>query len=87
MTIYLVVVFSIHFLPNRWFAEFEFITACVKVVLMFIIIFACIAMLAGAGPTGTTHHAQNYTELSAFPNGFKVGFQHNWYLDSGTKTI
>jgi amino acid transporter len=72
MTIYLVLVFSIHFLPNRWFAEFEFVTACVKVVMMFIIIFACIAMLAGAGPTGTTHHAENYTSLDAFPNGFKV---------------
>ncbi|XXH01235.1 hypothetical protein Hte_007589 [Hypoxylon texense] len=71
MTIYLFVVFSIHFLPNRWFAEFEYITASVKVIMMIIVIFTCIAMLAGAGPTGTTHHAENYTSLPAFPNGFK----------------
>ncbi len=72
MTIYLSVVFGIHFLPNRWFAEFEFVTSSIKVVLMFAIIFACIAMIAGAGPKGTTHHAENYTSLPAFPNGYKV---------------
>lgn len=72
MTIYLAVVFGIHFLPNRWFAEFEFFTALLKIMIMFIIIIACIVMLAGGGPTGTTHHAQNYTDFPAFPNGFKV---------------
>lgn len=72
MLFYLAVVFSIHCLPNRWFAEFEVFTAVLKIVMMFILIFACIAMIAGAGPTGTTHHAENYTDLPAFPNGFKV---------------
>jgi amino acid transporter len=72
MTFYLVVVFAIHFLPNRWFAEVEFGTAVAKMTLMFIIIIACIVMLAGGGPNGTTHHAENYTELPAFPHGFKV---------------
>ena len=72
MTFYLVVVFAIHYLPNRWFAEFEFFTAVLKVLMMFIIIIACIVMLAGGGPTGSTHHGQNYTDLLAFPNGFKV---------------
>jgi amino acid transporter len=72
MTIYLSIVFAIHFLPNRWFTEFEFVTSSIKVVLMFIIIFACIAMIAGAGPTGSTHHAENYTSLPAFPHGYKV---------------
>ena len=41
--------------------------------MMFVIIFAFIAMIAGAGPTGSTHHAENYSQLPAFPNGFKVG--------------
>ncbi|KAF7561396.1 hypothetical protein G7046_g2753 [Stylonectria norvegica] len=71
MTLYLVIVFSIHFLPNRYFAEFEYFTAVLKVMIMFIIIITCIVMVAGGGPTGSTHHAQNYTELPAFPNGFK----------------
>jgi yeast amino acid transporter len=70
--VYLFVVFGIHMLPNRWFGEFEFGTAAAKVLMMFVIIFACIAMIAGAGPIGSTHHAENYTQLPAFPNGFKV---------------
>jgi amino acid transporter len=73
MTMYLAVVFSIHFLPNRWFAEFEWFTAVLKILIMFVILIACIVMVAGGGPTGTTHHAQNYNDLPAFPNGFKVG--------------
>ncbi|KIX07430.1 uncharacterized protein Z518_02083 [Rhinocladiella mackenziei CBS 650.93] len=71
MTIYLVLVFGIHALPNLWFAEFEFGTAALKVLSMFIIIFSCIAMVAGAGPTGSTDHAWNYTSAPAFPNGMK----------------
>lgn len=71
MTVYLVLVFGIHAMPNRWFAEFEFVTAAAKVTAMVIILFACIAMLAGAGPTGSTNHGANYNELTVFPNGFK----------------
>lgn len=71
MTIYLVVVFAIHIFPNRMFAEFEFGTAAAKVVAMIVILITCIAIVAGAGPTGSTHHAENYTDLPAFPNGFK----------------
>ena len=58
-------------MPNRWFAEFEFATAAAKVTAMIIILFACIAMLGGAGPTGSTNHGANYKELPVFPNGFK----------------
>lgn len=71
MTIYLFLVFFIHSLPNRYFAEFEFATAAAKVITMIIILLACIAMLAGAGPTGTKTHGINYTDLPIFPNGFK----------------
>ncbi|OKL56286.1 hypothetical protein UA08_08450 [Talaromyces atroroseus] len=69
MTIYLAVVFGIHFMPNRWFAEFEFFTAVLKILIMVVLIITSIVMLAGGGPSGTTHHATNYTELSAFPIG------------------
>lgn len=71
MTVYLVIIFTIHALPNRVFAEFEFGTAAIKVVAMFMILFACIAMLGGAGPTGSTNHAYNFRELPTFPHGFK----------------
>jgi amino acid transporter len=71
MTIYLFVVFAIHIFPNKMFAEFEFGTAAVKVVAMVVILLTCIAIVAGAGSTGSTHHAENYTSLPAFPNGFK----------------
>ncbi|KAK8154461.1 amino acid permease/ SLC12A domain-containing protein [Phyllosticta citrichinensis] len=70
MTIYLVV-FFIHAMPNTWFGEFEFIVSTLKVGILLLVIFALIAFLAGAGPTGTTQHYQNFTELDAFPNGYK----------------
>ncbi|KAK8170415.1 AAT family amino acid transporter [Phyllosticta citribraziliensis] len=75
MTIYLLVVFFIHAMPNTWFGEFEFIVSTLKVGILLLIIFALIAFLAGAGPTGTTQHYQNFTELDAFPNGYKVSPQ------------
>ncbi|RAK96005.1 AAT family amino acid transporter [Aspergillus ibericus CBS 121593] len=71
MTVFLAIIFTIHALPNRVFAEFEFLTACAKVTMMLILIFTCIAMLAGAGSPPTTPHAWNYTSAPAFPNGFR----------------
>ncbi|KAJ5217934.1 uncharacterized protein N7498_000033 [Penicillium cinerascens] len=71
MAMYLFVVFFVHCFPSRWFGEFEFYTAAVKITAMFIMLFACIAMIAGAGPTGSTDHGDNYTKLPVFPNGFK----------------
>jgi len=71
MTVYLFLVYIIHAMPNRWFAEFEFVTAAAKVVAMIIILLTCIAMLAGAGPSGSTSHRANYEELAVFPHGFK----------------
>ncbi|KAL4783777.1 AAT family amino acid transporter [Aspergillus varians] len=70
MTFYLVLIFCIHSLPNRYFAEFEFATALLKIAVMAILIISCIVMLAGGGPTGSTDHLQNFKELPAFPNGF-----------------
>ncbi|KAK7898018.1 hypothetical protein LTR67_004650 [Exophiala xenobiotica] len=70
MTVYLLLVFGIHALPNRWFAEFEFGTAALKVICMIIILITCIALLAGAGHD-TTPHGYNYNTAPAFPNGIK----------------
>ncbi|OOF94969.1 hypothetical protein ASPCADRAFT_50225 [Aspergillus carbonarius ITEM 5010] len=71
MTVFLAIVFAIHALPNRFFAEFEFLTACAKVTMMLILIFTCIAMLSGAGAIPPTPYAWNYTSAPTFPNGFK----------------
>ncbi|CZR66977.1 related to GAP1-amino acid transport protein [Phialocephala subalpina] len=45
MTIYLVVVYAFHLMPNRWFAEFEFCTGAVKVVTMAIVLLTSVAIL------------------------------------------
>ncbi|CAK7235062.1 hypothetical protein SCUCBS95973_009143 [Sporothrix curviconia] len=71
MTLFLVIVYAIHFMPSTWFAETEFITAAIKVVTITVVLIVCLALLGGAGPTGTTHHAENYLELPLFPHGFK----------------
>ncbi|GAB7351542.1 hypothetical protein MBLNU459_g2176t2 [Dothideomycetes sp. NU459] len=71
MTIYLAIVFAIHALPNRWFAEFEFGTSVAKVIAMLIFLITTFAIMGGAGPTGSVTQALNYTELPAFPHGFK----------------
>ncbi|KAK4941382.1 hypothetical protein LTR10_018651 [Elasticomyces elasticus] len=71
MTVYLVIVLGIHALPNKWFAEFEFGTAALKVLCMIIILITCIALLAGAGKASPDPRAYNYTTAPAFPNGMK----------------
>jgi amino acid transporter len=72
MTIYLVVVFAFHLMPNSWFAEFEFCTGAVKVTTMAIVLLTSVAIIAGAGATGSTHWGANFNELPVFPNGFRV---------------
>lgn len=75
MTIYLVVVFAFHCMPNRWFAEFEFYTGIVKVLLMVVVMLTMVAICAGAG-NGDEYIGDNYTTLEVFPNGFKVCLSH-----------
>jgi len=72
LTYDIVVVFAFHLMPNHWFAEFEFCTGAVKVTTMAIVLLTCVAITAGAGPTGRTDWGANYNELPAFPNGFRV---------------
>jgi hypothetical protein len=33
----------------------------------------CLALIAGAGPTGSVHDGRTWTSLSPFKNGIKVG--------------
>lgn len=66
-------------LPSRFFAWFEYGTAMLKVIALFIFMFAGFAMVLGAGPTGYMHHGETWTSGSALRNGFK-GFANSTLL-------
>lgn len=44
----------------------------VKVILFLILVPLCIALIAGAGPTGSVHDGSTWTSLPPFNNGIKV---------------
>lgn len=79
MTIYLVVVFGFHVMPNRWFGEFEFYSGVVKLTTMVIVMLTMIAICAGAG-NGDEYIGQNYNTLELFPNGFKVRYSQPFLI-------
>lgn len=73
MTIIVVLTFAIHALPIIWFAEFQYGTSIVKVVMLLMILISCIVMCAGGGPTGTVHSGEfwNSSEYEIFNNGVR----------------
>lgn len=71
MTIYLVLVFSIHALPNIWFGEFEFATSALKIIAMLATIITCICIAAGVGSDPPVEHNYNWNSAPAFPHSFK----------------
>ncbi|KAM6527844.1 hypothetical protein FALCPG4_008882 [Fusarium falciforme] len=70
ITIFLVACLVIFLLPNKVFAWFEYVTSLIKIFLFLIIITLSLALVCGAGPNGTVHHGETWTELPAFLNGF-----------------
>lgn len=66
-------------LPSKYFAWFEYGTAILKVIALFIFIIAGFAMVLGAGPKGTVHKGETWQEGGAFRNGFK-GFGNSVLL-------
>lgn len=67
-------------LPSNYFAWFEYGTAILKVIALFIFIIAGFAMVLGAGPKGTLHKGETWQqEGSGFRNGFK-GFGNSVLL-------
>ena len=72
VTIFLIATFAIFLLPNKYFGYFEYVTSVIKIFLFLLIIVVGIAVICGAGPSGYIHTGVNYTELSAFKNGFGV---------------
>lgn len=65
-------------LPSRYFAWFEYGTAILKVVALFVFMIAGFAMVLGAGPKGSLHHGETW-QNGAFRNGFK-GFGNSVLL-------
>ncbi|KAL4740632.1 amino acid permease/ SLC12A domain-containing protein [Aspergillus similis] len=79
LTIFLVLMFLIFSLPNVVFGWFEYGTAILKIIVLFIFIIVGIALVFGAGPNGTAHHGENWQDGTAFLNGFK-GFGNSVLL-------
>jgi len=71
MTIILIITFGIHACPNRVFAEVQYATSVLKVVVLLIFIFTSAAMIGGAGPTGKVHNGEYYRELPPFLHNVK----------------
>ncbi|KAI1624021.1 AAT family amino acid transporter [Exophiala viscosa] len=71
MTIILLITFGIHACPVRVFAEVQYATSLLKVVVLLIFIFTSAAMVGGAGPTGKVHDGEYYRELPAFLHNVK----------------
>jgi amino acid transporter len=59
-------------LPNKAFAWVQYIGSMVKVLLFLMLVPLCLALIAGAGPTGSVHDGRTWTSLSPFKNGMKV---------------
>lgn len=53
----------------------------VKVILFLILVPLCIALIAGAGPTGSIHDGRTWTLLSPFKNGIKVSHDSQKHQD------
>ncbi|RDW83512.1 hypothetical protein BP5796_05003 [Coleophoma crateriformis] len=71
MTICLVVTFVVHAMPNRVFAEVQYVTSVLKVAVLVLFIVTSIAMIAGAGPTGKKHDGEYWRELPPFLHNVK----------------
>lgn len=72
VTIMLVLLAMIFVCPVKLFAQFEYITSMVKVILFVFLIVICVAMIGGAGKTGKVHHGSTWTDFPPFKNGFSV---------------
>ncbi|OJD34602.1 aat family amino acid transporter [Diplodia corticola] len=70
LSIFLVVVFGLFFLPSKAFAWFEYVTSLVKVTAFLTIFWSSVAIMAGGGPTGRVHTGETWRDYPKFKNGF-----------------
>ncbi|KAL2834228.1 amino acid permease/ SLC12A domain-containing protein [Aspergillus cavernicola] len=71
MTMILVITFGIHACPIRVFAEVQYATSVLKVVILLIFIGTSCAMISGAGPTGKVHDGEYWRDLPPFLHNVK----------------
>ncbi|KAF2092306.1 hypothetical protein K490DRAFT_33007 [Saccharata proteae CBS 121410] len=71
LTVFIVLVFGLMSLPNKYFAWFEYVASILKIAALVIFVVAMFAMVLGAGPTGHAHHGETWTRYPAFKNGFQ----------------
>jgi amino acid transporter len=78
VSIFCVICLVIFALPNKAFAWVQYIGAMVKVLLFLILVPLCLALIAGAGPTGSVHDGSTWASLPVMKNGIKVrSWKHN----------
>ncbi|KAH7007261.1 amino acid permease/ SLC12A domain-containing protein [Ilyonectria destructans] len=70
LSIFLVICLVVFVLPNNAFAWLQCIGSLVKIVLFFIIIGLSLALIGGAGPTGSVSDGSYWKNGLAFQNGF-----------------
>ncbi|KAF4827568.1 Amino-acid permease GAP3 [Colletotrichum tropicale] len=73
ISIFLCICLVVFFLPNKFFAWLQSIGSLVKIILFVFVIFLSLALIAGAGPTGSVKDGSYWREGKAFQNGF-MGF-------------
>ncbi|EXJ91451.1 hypothetical protein A1O1_04563 [Capronia coronata CBS 617.96] len=73
ITIFLVICLIVFVLPNKAFAWVQTFGSMVKIILFLLIVVLSLALIGGAGPTGSVHHGSYWTHGMAFQNGF-AGF-------------
>ncbi|KAJ0272647.1 hypothetical protein COL940_010300 [Colletotrichum noveboracense] len=77
VSIFLCICLVVFFLPNKFFAWLQSIGSLVKIILFVFVIFLSLALIAGAGPTGSVKDGSYWREGKAFQNGFMVMIRHS----------
>jgi amino acid transporter len=63
------VVFSV---PNQYFAWLQYVGSLVKVFLFIFNTLISLALIGGAGPSGSVNDGSVWTDFPVFKNGFRV---------------
>lgn len=68
----MVFIIGLFFLPNRYFAFYEYFAGLLKILGLIIVIIVSIVIIAGGGSTGRVHNGEYWRTLPVFANGFQV---------------
>ncbi|KAL4952321.1 amino acid permease/ SLC12A domain-containing protein [Aspergillus filifer] len=70
LSIFIVVCLVVFLMPNRYFAWCQYVASMVKVFLFFFNTVVSLAIIGGAGPSGTVSDGSTWTDHPVFKNGF-----------------